>query len=137
MITKKFDNIFNKTIASKHIHECMLYIFEPLGFLNTYLACSENDFIPKCYYKDKIVSIPRTVISSRASGGCITTANDLMIFIKSFFEGKLFDKSIFDKLSVYNKLQVSKGPIYYGGGYMQIPLEGITTLFMGKGDLLI
>ena len=126
MITKKFDNIFNKTIASKHIHECMLYIEDTSG-----------DFSYNNMYGDKIVSIPRTVISSRASGGCITTANDLMIFIKSFFEGKLFDKSIFYKLSVYNKLQVSKGPIYYGGGYMQIPLKGVTTLFMGKGDLLI
>lgn len=75
-------------------------------------------------------------MSSRASGGCITTAYDLMIFIKSFFGGKLFSKTAFDKLSIYNKLQVSKGPIYYGGGYMKIPLDGLNTLFMGKGELI-
>ena len=28
------------------------------------------------------------------------------------------------------------GPIYYGGGYMQIPLNTLMTLFMGKGELL-
>jgi hypothetical protein len=28
------------------------------------------------------------------------------------------------------------GPIYYGGGYMQIPLNGVISLFMGKGELI-
>lgn len=111
-------------------------IFEPLGLKNTYLPTSETDFIPHTYYKDKALKLPKTVISSQASGGCITTAYELMVFIKSFFGGKLFNKTTFDQLSKYNKLQVSKGPIYYGGGYMQIPLEGLTTLFMGKGELL-
>lgn len=111
-------------------------IFEPLGLINTYLPTSEKEFIPNIYFKNKIIHLPKTVISSRASGGCITTAHELMIFIKAFFGGKLFSKSTFDKLSKYNKLQVSKGPIFYGGGYMQIPLDGLTTLFMGKGELL-
>lgn len=111
-------------------------VFEPLGMINTYLPTSEKEFIPNIYYKDKIIHLPKTVISSPASGGCITTANELMIFIKAFFGGKLFSKSIFDKLSIYNKLQVSKGPIFYGGGYMKIPLDGLTTLFMGKGELI-
>lgn len=111
-------------------------IFEPLGMINTYLPTSEEDFIPNIYYKDKSIHLPKTIISSRASGGCITTAHELMIFIKAFFGGKLFSKSTFDKLSIYNKLQASKGPIFYGGGYMKIPLDRLTTLFMGKGELI-
>ena len=27
-------------------------------------------------------------------------------------------------------------PIQYGGGYMRIPLNGLPTLFMGKGELV-
>ena len=27
-------------------------------------------------------------------------------------------------------------PIHYGAGYMKIPLGGLVTLFMGKGELL-
>lgn len=111
-------------------------IFEPIGLSNTYLPKSETDFVPNIYYKDKSIYRPNIVMSSRASGGCITTARELMIFIKAFFGGKLFSKTIFDQLSIYNKLQISKGPIYYGGGYMQIPLDGLTTFFMGKGELL-
>ena len=76
------------------------------------------------------------MISSGASGGCITNAYELMIFIKAFFGGKLFNKNIFNSLSIYNKLQFSMGPIYYGGGYMQIPLNGVNNFFMGKGELV-
>lgn len=111
-------------------------IFEPLGLSNTYLPVCEKDFVPNTYYKHKAIHRPKIVMSSRASGGGITTAYELMIFIKSFFTGKLFNRTNFDKLAIYNKLQISKGPIYYGGGYMKIPLDGLTTLFMGKGELI-
>ncbi len=111
-------------------------IFEPLGLSNTYLPTSEHEFIPNVYVKNKSLYRPKTVISSRASGGCISTAHDLMIFMKAFYGGTLFCKSLFEKLSIYHKLQASKGPIYYGGGYMRIPLDGILTFFMGKGELL-
>ncbi|MPN45601.1 hypothetical protein SDC9_193168 [bioreactor metagenome] len=58
-----------------------------------------------------------------------------MTFLKAFFGGGLFNISIFDELSSCNKLQASMSPICYGGGYMRIPLNGLTTLFMGKGEL--
>lgn len=112
------------------------YIFEPLGLVNTYFPENENDEIPKIYYMNQVVHRPKFVISSGASGGCITTAHELMIFIKAFFGGKLFNKNIFNSLSIYNKLQASMIPICYGGGYMQIPLNGFINFFMGKGELI-
>lgn len=62
--------------------------------INTYLPTSEEDFIPNIYYKDKIIHLPKTVISSRASGGCITTAHELMIFIKAFLEENYLVKAL-------------------------------------------
>lgn len=112
------------------------YIFKPLGLTNTYLPKNEDSFVPSMYYKDKIITRPKFISSSKASGGAISTTNDLMIFIKSFFNGKLFNKENFKELMKYNKLQSSMGPINYGGGFMQIPLEGIYTLFQGKGELI-
>lgn len=112
------------------------YIFKPLGLEHTYLPEDMYDEIPKIYYMNQVIHRPKFVISSGASGGCITTAQELMIFIKAFFGGKLFDKSIFSRLSTYNKLQVSMRPINYGGGYMQISLNGPISLFMGKGELI-
>jgi CubicO group peptidase (beta-lactamase class C family) len=112
------------------------FIFEPLALESTYLPEHENDFVPNIYYMDKSIYRPKVIRSSRASGGCITTARELMIFIKAFFGGKLFNKDLFEKLPAANKLQASMGPIYYGSGYMRIPLDGWITLFMGKGEMI-
>ena len=112
------------------------FIFNPLGLTKTYLLTNENDFVPNIYYKNKLMYRPRAIMSYRASGGCITTARELMVFIKAFFGGILFSKNIFEKLSIYRKLQFSMGPIHYGGGFMEIPMCSISTLFMGKGELL-
>lgn len=112
------------------------YIFEPLALESTYLPEHENDVIPNIYYMDKSIYRPKVIRSSLASGGCITTARELMIFTKAFFGGELFNKELFEQLSASNKLQASMGPIYYSSGYMRIPLNGWITLFMGKGDLM-
>lgn len=112
------------------------FIFDPLGLKNTYLPIDEDDFVPNVYYKDTSFYLPKMIRSIRASGGCISTARELMIFIKAFFGGKLFNKTIFHELEVNNKLQVAMSPIHYGAGYMKIPLGGLATLFMGKGELL-
>ena len=111
-------------------------IFTPLQLQNTYLPTNECGLVPNVYYKEKCLHRPQLIMSCRASGGCISTAQELMIFLKAFWSGELFDKSIFSKLSNYRKIQSSKGPIRYGGGFMQIPLSGMTTMFMGKGELL-
>ena len=112
------------------------FIYEPLGLKNTYLPECENDFIPSINYQNTKLYRPKFIMSSRASGGCITTARELMLFIKAFFGGKMFDKAIIEGLPSSNKLQASMGPLYYGSGCMKIPLNGLITLFMGKGELI-
>ena len=110
-------------------------IFDPLGLENTYLPV-DDDFIPNIYYKDTAFNRPNLIKSLRASGGSVSTARELMIFIKAFFKGNLFDNTIFQELKVNNRLQAAMLPIHYGAGYMRIPLNGLATLFMGKGELI-
>lgn len=112
------------------------YIFNPLGLTKTYLPVSNNDFVPNIYYRNESLHRPKFIACCRASGGGITTAHELMLFLKAFFGGVLFPQSIMQKLSVYRKLQLAMGPVYYGGGYMQIPLNTINTLYTGKGELV-
>lgn len=112
------------------------FIIEPLNLKNTYLPVSEKDLVPYIYYNDMALYRPNFIKSCYSSGGCISTVNDLMIFIKSFFTGKLFNQTLFTELSTYRNLQLSMYPIRYGGGYMQIELGGISTLFLGNGELL-
>ncbi|WP_085992212.1 hypothetical protein [Oceanobacillus senegalensis] len=63
-------------------------------------------------------------------------ARELMVFTKAFFKEKLFNHTVFHKLKVNNRLKVSMLPIHYGSGFMRIPLNGLATLFMGKGKLI-
>ncbi|SHG56485.1 serine hydrolase domain-containing protein [Ornithinibacillus halophilus] len=112
------------------------FIFEPLKLNSTYLPISEEDFIPKVFYKDTAMYSPNIIRSIRASGGCVSTARELMVFIKAFFKGTLFNHTVFQEFSVNNRLQASMLPIHYGAGYMRIPLNGFATLFMGKGELI-
>ena len=58
-----------------------------------------------------------------------------MIFIQAFFHGELFDKKILDPKR-YRKLQLSMFPIYSGNGYMRIKMGGLSTSFLGQGDLI-
>jgi len=111
------------------------FICIPLNLTNTYLPTKEDDFIPNIYYKNKSL-YPQKYLTSSYNYDIISTAKEMMLFLKGFWGGSLFPKDVFERLSVYKKLQITMGPIYYGGGYMQIPLNSIYTLFLGKGELI-
>ncbi|WP_228460251.1 serine hydrolase domain-containing protein [Cytobacillus dafuensis] len=126
------ENVNGTTLAEAY----QQLIFAPLQLEHTYLPQSEGDFVPNIYYKDKVLKRPKFINSCRASGGAVSTAREMMIFIKAFFGGKLFNKAIFNTLACYNKLQITMWPISYGGGYMRIALGGFMTPFVEKGELL-
>lgn len=132
MFGEIIENLTGLTLADAYKQ----LIFNPLELHHTYLPVHEQEFIPNIYYKDTAIHRPQYIRSCRASGGGISTARELMIFLKGFFGGRLFDPAVFRKLEVYNKLQASMYPIQYGGGYMRIPMKGLTTMFMGKGELV-
>lgn len=96
------------------------YIFEPLELKQTFLAVENEDEIPYTYQKGKKMQRPLFIRSAYASGGAITTARELMIFIKAFYGGKLFDHIILSRLTRSNPLQMSFYPIHYAGGYMNV-----------------
>ena len=96
------------------------FICDPLNLINTYIITSETDFAPKTYYRDKSISVVKFLKSCPASGGAVTTSEELMIFLKAFWGGRLFDKKIFDELKKHNPLQITFGGIHYAGGYMHI-----------------
>ncbi len=95
-------------------------IIHPLGLTNTYLAKDPTDDVPPVYNRDELIRRDSFVRSCGASGGVITTARDLMAFIKSFWSGDLFDVKILDTLTAFARLQMSFYPICYAGGYMRI-----------------
>ena len=122
-------------ISGRHISEVYQeYIFKPLELSKTNFITDENLVIP-IWVKDKQIHRPK-FLSSHGEQAVVTTANDLMIFIKAFFSGKLFDARVFEKLSVYTRFMFPMFSMCGGGGYWQIPLGGLGNLFMGEGELL-
>ena len=115
---------------------CDEWIFKPSKFTSTYLPTSKDDFVTHIFYNDKALYRPNAMIGASGSGDGMTTARELMIFTKSFFNGTFFPKNTFERLSKYGRLQFTMGGAWYGGGYMRIPLGVPRTLFMGKGELL-
>lgn len=111
------------------------FICIPLGLTHTCLPIIGDEFIPNIYYKNTPLYRPKFFTSSY-NYDAISTAADLMRFLKAFWGGALFSKNVFEELSVYRKLQMNMGPLYYGGGYMQLPMKSIFTFFMGKGELI-
>lgn len=127
VIIEKVTNMSLEDVFSK-------YIFQPLNLVNTYLPKGDRK-IPYAYYKNQKLTRPKILLSSIASGGYITTANDLMKFIKAFFKVQLFSKETLD-LKTYRSLQFNMGPIKYGMGHMMVSLEGLMTMYLGKGRLV-
>lgn len=68
-------------------------IFLPLQMSSTYLYSDPQDKTPvDIYYKTQALHIPKAMSSFGPDGGVVSTAQDMMIFIKAFFKGELFAK---------------------------------------------
>lgn len=106
-----------------------LFIYEPLDLKNTYLIKDGSTPIPAIYYKDKAVLRPQFLSCCGASGGALSTAREMMVFIKAFFNGKLFPKSYIDDITTFNNLQLMMHPIHYGLGFMQLKMPRIMNPF--------
>jgi len=126
-----------ETITQKSLAQvCKDWIFSPLGLSQTYLPTTKEECIVNIFYKEKSLHRPNAMLAASGSGDGITTARELMVFLKAFFNGRLFEKSTFDRLCKYGKLQLTMGGAWYGGGYMRVPLGVARTLFRGSGELL-
>jgi D-alanyl-D-alanine carboxypeptidase len=95
-----------ETITEKSLNENYdSIIFRPLGLSKTYLYSDINDKQPKpFYYKTKELHIPKAMTSFGADGGIVSTADELLKFLKAFFEGRFFPISYIEDLKVWNRI---------------------------------
>lgn len=109
-------------------------IIEPLGLKNTWLYTDPNDKRPiDIYYKNNKMHVPKTMASFKADGGIVSTAADSMLFIKAFFEGKLFPKELLPDLYQWNKIMF---PLEYGVGVMRFKLPQFFSPFKKTAELI-
>lgn len=102
------------------------YVFKPLYLKETYLYADRKDNTPvPLYFKDKPLAIPRAMVSFGADGGIVSTANESMIFLEAFFNGKLFPKEYLNEIQQHwNKIFY---PLQYGTGITKFELPKSMT----------
>lgn len=97
-------------------------VIKPLNLTQTFLATKETMALPSIYFKNDKIERPLFIQSSYASGGCVTTAQELMIFIQAYYSGRLFKQNVLESEKNTNRLQMSFYPIKYGLGQMYIKI---------------
>jgi len=120
-------------ISGKSVEEnYKKYIYEPLGLKETYLFTKGMEFdFPGIWVNKKICKIPKLLAGWPASGGIIATKTDLMVFLKAFWNGVLFNKSHYDMIRIYNRIQFF--PMEYGLGNMRFNAYGMPEIIGHSG----
>jgi len=115
-------------VTGKSYNQALIdYIFEPLQLQHTYLYQDFQDTKPALmYYKTNPLSIPQAMASFGPDGGIVSTADELMLFLKAFFTGKLFPVEYLAEMQHWNKIFF---PLQYGVGLMRFKLPRIFSPF--------
>ncbi len=98
-------------------------ISAPLGLKNTYLfdwTTPHSDTTPATVYIKKAPAIiPKYLSSNISDGGIVSTASECLTFLRAFFDGRLFDKTLLDRMMTWNSIFF---PLRYGYGLMYFKL---------------
>jgi D-alanyl-D-alanine carboxypeptidase len=101
------------------------FFFRPLGLKHTWLVgSSENQTasVADVFYKDRNITRIRSNGSYWADGGIVSTAEDMIIFLKTLNEGRIISKDSLELMHNWHKLEF---PLQYGYGTMYFKLPSI------------
>lgn len=101
------------------------YIFEPLELNDTLLAEADSE-VPPFVVNGEERDITPILENMRASGGLISTSGDLMVFVKSFFNGGMFDESFINMDSLQD---IQFYFHQYGNGFMNFDVSAEVPVF--------
>lgn len=106
-------------------------IFAPLNLKHTYLydaADRRSDQTPATiYYKEHVFNLPAFFSSKRTDGGIFSTVCENLVFLRAFFDGKLFAPTFFDRMM--RRWNAIFFPMQYGYGMMRIKLPRVFSPF--------
>ena len=125
LLGKIIENVAQKPLQT--VYED--YIFEPCGCTHTWLV---NLSLPQVesiapadiFYKGRNITRMRLNGADWADGGIISTAEDMIIFLKALNEGKIVSEDTVKLMHEWHKL---KFPLQYGYGTMYFKLPPLMT----------
>ncbi len=101
------------------------FFFNPLGLKHTWLVgSSENQTasVADVFYKDRNITRIRSNGSYWADGGIVSTAEEMIVFLKALNEGQIISKDTLKLMHSWHKLEF---PLQYGYGTMYFKLPTI------------
>ncbi len=113
------------------------YIFSELNFQNTYVYTDQDDHSPvPFYYGTKKLWLPKYISSVGPEGGIVSTADEVMIFIKEFFRGRFFPTEKIEELKKWNVIFPPPGLFLFGIGLEKLWIPRIASPFKYPGEIL-
>jgi len=104
------------------------YIFSKLDLPNTYAYGDINDNTPvPFYYKSQQLWLPQYIASVTVEGGIVSTVDEVMIFLKEFFNGRFFPKEKIDNLKQWNFILPPPGLFQFGIGLEKLWIPRIVS----------
>jgi D-alanyl-D-alanine carboxypeptidase len=109
------------------------FFFRPLGLKHTWLTGhSEPQLAPSTapadiFYKDMNITKTRSNGAYWADGGIVSTAEEMIIFLKALNEGRIVSGDTLKLMHNWHKLQF---PLQYGYGTMYFKLPRFITMVM-------
>ncbi|GAB5449564.1 serine hydrolase domain-containing protein [Gymnodinialimonas sp.] len=104
----------------------------PLGLTQTGVLQGTDIGMP-LYHKDQRLDVPLILTSMASDGGIISTLDELLVFLRAFMDGRLFNPENAAQMRQWNRLFF---PIQYGYGLMRIKLPRWMTLFRTTPELI-
>ena len=111
-------------------------VFRPLGLRETYTYSDPADTTPApMYYRDGPLHVPKYIASVTAEGGVVSTAAEVMTFLKAFFDGTFFPPQAIDELKRWNRIYFP-GQFDFGIGLERQWLPWFLSPWKPLGELL-
>jgi D-alanyl-D-alanine carboxypeptidase len=111
-------------------------VFDELGLHDTYAFSDPDDTTPApMYYKDAPLHLPRYIASVTAEGGIVSTAAEVMTFLKAFFAGRFFPRETIAELKRWNRIYFP-GQFDFGIGLEKQWIPWIMSPRQPIGELL-
>jgi D-alanyl-D-alanine carboxypeptidase len=125
LLGKIIENVAQKPLQT--VYED--YIFRPCGCTHTWLVNLSQPQVASgapadIFYNGRAITKMRLNGADWADGGIISTAEDMIIFLKALNEGKIVSKGTLQLMHEWHKLEF---PIQYGYGTMYFELPGLMS----------